>query len=467
MSHTHDIDNEDNLFDFDSCEESTLSAFTIPPAMSAPQSISSDDHNARAIPSHDHPSTSEEVFEPDKGILEIWDKGKGVTEPMLIRAAVAAAHDHFEASGPSTSRDSRRSLLLTPLTPSYLNQYTSLYNDSQQNFFPSITQDMDSSNIGASPSNGKTAWKGKEKELPPVLPPLTFSPTAFDYDPSPWTSPHISSPGPSSYASSHGLSTVSAVSPEANARISDVPARSMMTPDFHETPPLKRMPSRRRSLSSLSVHSTQSLAARSMSRIKLKLGSSRTPPGNIARKLLFRRPTEPVVSRFEYPKAQTPGGADSDVNASTPDPWRTSFKVDELDSTIARLSNLRLQDTHMIPQNFHYSATHLKHKGRSQSSPFPISPLDYIPVTSADIFTPFPLIVRNYFDDVFPKELRLQILASLITLHEADYRRAIEENRWSIAKASSSKGKWVGRDKGIRELIRLSRVRRAYIHSPK
>ncbi|KAF9055955.1 RNI-like protein, partial [Panaeolus papilionaceus] len=104
----------------------------------------------------------------------------------------------------------------------------------------------------------------------------------------------------------------------------------------------------------------------------------------------------------------------------------------------------------------------LKTKTRSKSSPYPTSALDFIPVTSSDVFQPLPLIIRNYFDLILPRELRLAILRSLIHVHEADLQRAIEEGRFNMAKAASSRGRWVGRDKGIRELFKLSRVSRGW-----
>ncbi|KAF9486500.1 RNI-like protein, partial [Pholiota conissans] len=104
----------------------------------------------------------------------------------------------------------------------------------------------------------------------------------------------------------------------------------------------------------------------------------------------------------------------------------------------------------------------LKGKGRSKSSPYPISALDFVPITSSDIFQPLPIVVVNYFDLVLPKELRLRILTALVELHEQEHARAIAEGRLTMAKATSSRGRWVGRDKGIRELFKLSRVSRGW-----
>ncbi|KAJ7654152.1 RNI-like protein [Mycena rosella] len=101
-------------------------------------------------------------------------------------------------------------------------------------------------------------------------------------------------------------------------------------------------------------------------------------------------------------------------------------------------------------------------KPRAQSLPFPVSALDLIPTTTADVFAPIRLFVPNYFDDVLPQELRVHIMISLIAVHEADHARALRDGQWTVAKASSSRNKWVGRDKALRELVRFSRVSKSW-----
>ncbi|EEB92919.1 hypothetical protein MPER_08498, partial [Moniliophthora perniciosa FA553] len=100
----------------------------------------------------------------------------------------------------------------------------------------------------------------------------------------------------------------------------------------------------------------------------------------------------------------------------------------------------------------------LKTKGRSLSSPYPLSVLDIIPVTSQDIFVPIPMVVRNYFDEMLPRELKLHILASLVYLHEKDYMGIIERGEWTALKSASAKNRWIGKDRAIRELVKFSRV---------
>jgi len=103
----------------------------------------------------------------------------------------------------------------------------------------------------------------------------------------------------------------------------------------------------------------------------------------------------------------------------------------------------------------------LKGKSRSYSSPLPLSALDIVPSATTNVFTPIPIIPRNYFDEALPRELRLRILSSLLSLHEEEHDRIVREGYWTVMRASSSKNKWVGRNKGIRELVKFRRVSNA------
>lgn len=455
MSPTHDIDNEGNLFHFDSCEEAAMPSFSSTIASSA---NAVEDHS-RAMSSHDGPSTSEGLGGGEEGMHGAAWKGKGVTRSMPIGIPVSVAHDLFDMSPPShmvpsTSRNSHHSIPSHPLTSSPLKD-SSLYNNGHQHLVSQLQQGYEGD--FTHPDSVLDSWKGKGKELPPTLPPLAFSPTEFGYEHATWSTVMTPIQGLSSY-STFGLSTTCSSTniTEANSshpEISSIP--QVLYPDIStpEIPLLKRMPSRRRSLSNLSVHSTRSLAARSMSRIKLKLGSNRTS-SNLTKILLFRKTTEEPPKVLDEPGLALDGG----FVPSTPT-RHTAPKVDDLDSIVPQLPYHITHDINSKHSDaFYYKVNPLKRKGRSHSSPFPISALDYVPVISKDIFTPIPLVIRNYFDEVLPEELRLQVLASLIDLHEAEFVRTVEDGRWTMAKASSSKGRWIGKDKGVRELVRLSRV---------
>jgi F-box/leucine-rich repeat protein 2/20 len=142
-------------------------------------------------------------------------------------------------------------------------------------------------------------------------------------------------------------------------------------------------------------------------------------------------------------------------------PWRNDFKsqMKDIPPSIPYLSLEAKLDEQALPvYRRSQIAIDLKGKGRSYSSPLPVSALDIIPSVSTDIFTPIPIVPRNFFDDSLPKELQLEILSSLIALHEADHERSVREGEWTVLRASSSKHRWVGKDKGIRELVKLSRA---------
>jgi F-box/leucine-rich repeat protein 2/20 len=102
----------------------------------------------------------------------------------------------------------------------------------------------------------------------------------------------------------------------------------------------------------------------------------------------------------------------------------------------------------------------LKAKGRSYSSPFPLasSPLDIISSPEPSVSSPVPVEARDFFDELLPRELKLQILSLFVSLYEADFHQLSAKGKWTVLRASSVKNKWVGRDKGVRELIKLGRV---------
>lgn len=462
------IDNELHLFHFDDYGGS-------PSLYSALHSATPLDLTPATMASHDHPLTSEESSEQ---VEEVVGKGKGITKPMPIRASTAAVHDLFDvthsgADLPSTSQDSHQSLFLSQLPSSSFKPYYLFFDDNPQDFYP------DTENISSTSESQCDQWKGKGKgkgkELPPILPPLVLSPTMFECGQvfSPSLALMSSSPGPSSYGSNYGVSATRSITdnepafrdPKVGSPEPQTILSRPLSPSDIGRPIIKHIPSRSRSLSNLSIYSTRSLAARSMSRIKLRFSRPNTP-SNLTRKLLFKKRVDtrddPSPSFTTVNRMLTVDQADAGMN-SCPSQWRADVKVDELDSTISRLSCLRLPDAdHASSDAFFCQPSPLKHKGRSNSSPLPLSALDYIPVNTTDVFAPIHIAIRNYFDEFLPQELRIQVLASLVALHEADHLRAIKEGRWTVAKASSSRNKWVGKFKGIRELVSLSRVSKSW-----
>ncbi|TFY82856.1 hypothetical protein EWM64_g1162 [Hericium alpestre] len=321
--------------------------------------------------------------------------------------------------------------------------------------------------------------KGKGRDLPPSLPPLSFSPTQFNYDEF-YRSPSIASfePGPSSVGSAYTSTFFG-----RNFHEIDGAAHGATTGQEGAVPIITRIPSRRRSLSNLTIHSTHSLAARSMSRIKVKLGSPKSPR-ELARKLFSRR-----VSSLESPS--TPSSSQYSSAEGTPDldfdamdsrgscfmPWKRDSKRRSREVSVsAPFPNLDMdriirEDAPASPyypvyrHNGPAEGALLKGKGRSNSDPFPLpSAFDVVPPSTADVFTPLPSTrVRDYFGELLPRELQLQVLGRLVQVHEEDHARRMSDGRWTALKAASSKKKWVGREQGVRELVRLSRVCKAWL----
>ncbi|KAJ1301827.1 hypothetical protein OPQ81_009055 [Rhizoctonia solani] len=64
--------------------------------------------------------------------------------------------------------------------------------------------------------------------------------------------------------------------------------------------------------------------------------------------------------------------------------------------------------------------------------------------------------------DRLPRELHLLILAHLARSYVDDYVRAIQDGTWSTSKAGSMENKWVGEAGGLRAIIGMARVSRAW-----
>ncbi|KAJ6486102.1 RNI-like protein [Mycena vitilis] len=396
----------------------------------------------------------------------LW-KGKGVSRPMPIPLAPPAdPHDLFDIGEASSSQADRDYYSFSPpFSPSSSVTCASLTDEpgsaqasswkgkaasmqdprdifdmseaASSHAFPSFSSRF--SPVCASPidsieqlstsighedlSESICTGKGKEREQPPTLPPLTFSPTGFDYVPTNWPSPPNSAvAGPSSY-DSRATPRPSSYSSLAPLDLISVPAPP---PPVLSTPPtVPRLLSRRRSL--------PSLAGAPGTKYKFR-------PSNLARKLLFRK-YDGDSSACPTPPSSPTDGRDLDLGVGTCfAPWRN-------DSALAL--------------EYQYQQPSLK--GRTHSSPFPICALDLVPAaTAADIFEPIPLFVPNYFDDVLPRELQVHVMLALIAVHEGDHARAVRDGLWTVAKASSSRNKWVGRDKALRELVRFSRVSKSW-----
>lgn len=81
----------------------------------------------------------------------------------------------------------------------------------------------------------------------------------------------------------------------------------------------------------------------------------------------------------------------------------------------------------------------------------------------------------SLFDELLPREVKLTIFTWVVWVHERDHERLIDAGpdgvpaktksgsvKWSAHKAGMGRNKWVGRDRGLRELIKLGRVSSSY-----
>ncbi|KAI0364080.1 hypothetical protein BV20DRAFT_983413 [Pilatotrama ljubarskyi] len=462
MSRTRDIDNEDTFFLFDSYEPLTASHH-LEENVQEPQprsaslqdpSLSTTSSDPAFTPcwySEQLPAPSE-MNEPTSSS----PKGKAVSQPLYIqgREPLAPRMDALPALGSSSSSEAS-------LSPDWAKPSTSF--DSP----PTHVAHIQDPSVDALGQNvGSSSGKGKAREQPPILPPLVFFPSPFDYATPEWSA-YDASPrtaGPSSYGS--GFASIG----ESEQSISN-DVTPLSTPGAPA--PVEQIAARQRTLSNASVRSTRSLSALSLSKVKVKFSGAKTP-GNIARKLRFKRGDSSTdtsdagaVPQGSVIDTDLPGGGElgrgscflpwaRDLKSRTIPPQGTLVDIDVgLSSPLSPVSPIY----RIGPPS---EAAVLRSKGRSYSSPFPLpsSPLDIVPVSPADISEPIPVETPDHFDECLPRELRLKVLASFVGLYEEEHLRTLASGRWTARKAA--RHRWVGIEKGIVELLKLRRVSKAW-----
>ncbi|EIN14424.1 RNI-like protein [Punctularia strigosozonata HHB-11173 SS5] len=307
----------------------------------------------------------------------------------------------------------------------------------------------------AGASSPVSIGKGKGRsEDPPVLPPLAFTPMEVGYGRIDWPSPSSASgPSPSSVGSGY-LSTHHPVTSEEH-------------PSSPGSPCQPSIPRHRRSLSDLSIHSARSLSALSLSKIRVKLGSSRK--SGTTRMALFGRPkgygspSNLATSTPGSPEIVNPEGIPDDTftievghggGCFSPciGDLRVSPNIEGLITSVGESPYPPYRPSHEVAV--------LKGKTRSYSSPFPLSAAQspLLSVPAAEVSVPVPVPVHNYFEEWLPRELQLYVLSTVVDLHEMERRRLEGGKTWSVRRAESPKYRYMGRDKGIRELVKFSRV---------
>ena len=465
MSTPPDIDNDDTLFQFDPCD--VLASRTPSLGMQLkPESEFTAQDIAPPMSSHDESTTSGKL---DLG-LEILvqptiTKGKERTEPMAIRPS-SIVYDIFDSSlpvvSPSSSRAYPSSSSSTAFTSSFSFSSPRFDDSIYRQRSPSVEsmEQLDASDFESSSLDSPPSSKGKERESFPFLPPLTFSLIQLHPDrllPAPSQSPYDiasrndhHSPLPRSATNQ----VLPILSPTTESSSSE---RNLQgSQEF-----IKRPISRSQSFSNLTqqipVPPGTSLDRPSM------VCPSRTP-SNLS--LIFeRRDNSPLNSKFsgkpiEASTPATPISTPVITDVESGDGYATAWY------TVPNSYGLPVVQTQpsaipSLPEHLHLnSSTRMLLKGepRFMLSPHPLSALDFVPITSTDTFQSFPIVIQNYFDLSLPKELRLQIFRDLVHVHEREHLRLVSSGRFTAIKASYSRNRWVGRDRGIRELFKLSRV---------
>ncbi|KAL5534041.1 hypothetical protein ACEPAG_501 [Sanghuangporus baumii] len=448
MSCGRAIDGDEPLFDFDAIEglddgdDTPIGASSSPPAMSfelfdmsfIPQFSYLDlsSFSAASTPAEvvDYISRAQEssgygYFGNSNAVETYKNKGKAVSRPMdiLPRDKSASQFDLFSfnggMSGPSRHRTTSpiaSTSFSSPQSPDYF--AFSPTSDIGQGFV-AASYATDITTPGSSFSGdaaqqqlmseiaqiSESVGKGKVRAEPPSLPPLLFSPTVLSQGETNWPIDVSTSPVATSSSASHA-------SPSAV----EFPASPTPLSDSRPPSPVLRQTARARSLTSLSSEAYRPLETRSTNRSKASLIPGRRR-GNLARKLLFRNDTRDLESGYNVP-------------ANTP--------IQGLEHIL--YSSLSAPSTPCISRSFAVSDAY-------QTS-----------ATAEEACARAP----SLFEFMLPKEMKLHILRSFLRLHEADGKLLVNSSGWTALHAGRKENRWVGKDKGFIELIRLSRVSKAW-----
>lgn len=309
------------------------------------------------------------------------------------------------------------------------------------------------------PHLGKGKARDRDGDIPPTLPPLTFPPITFDICPSPSLIPGS---GPSSYDSlchprlenesySHSPPVVGTSAPY---NVVTVPSHASIRTRSLSNPP--------------SLYFGYPIVS-SSAQTRTEIGPS-SGPDQLSHRFSISSPDR---SQSRSLPSSPEVGMRIPIDVDPVDavgclaPWKREFRSRLRDKSrtgshpyivFDRLGEN--PDGHSLSFATRPAAEVPPHKanGRSYSDPFPFPrAFDVVSTDATDTFVPIPVVVPpNLFDGMLPRELRLRIFGRLVGIHEEDHERRVREGRWTAIKAS--KHKWVGRDQGIRELMRLSRV---------
>ncbi|EJD03750.1 RNI-like protein [Fomitiporia mediterranea MF3/22] len=436
------IDGDEPLFDFDAIEglegndpatlDTCMSAHTMPAELFDMSFIPQLAHldlssfSAASTPAEvvdfifrAQEPDSYEYFEDSGDLCAFKDKGKAVSRPVDIvprDSSMTPRFDLFSFNGGTSgpSKQSRRSLRASssvspPQSPDYF-AFSPMSDVRQGSAAASYATDIttpgssfpDAQQLKSDLSHeSEDVGKGKSRAEPPSLPPLLFSPTEF-------------SRGETNWPIEIGHSPVNAVSSSSHASptVVDFPASPTPPLGSGASTPIYKCASRHRSFPSLTTDSPRRFATRQPRRSKLSLISGKRP-SNLARKLLSRND----VFEPEYI-----------VPSNTP--------IQETERIL--YSSLSAPSTPCISRSFAisdaYAISALRVGGSSPS----------------------------LFECMLPKEIKLEVFHTLLRLHEVDGETLQKSSGWTALKASQKEHRWIGKEKGIVELIRLSRVSKSW-----
>ncbi|KAF8575719.1 RNI-like protein [Ramaria rubella] len=268
------------------------------------------------------------------------------------------------------------------------------------------------------------------------------------------------------------------------------------------------LPTHRRSFSSLSLRSIRSSSSRSMAsirgtftpeglrgKVKFMAPTAKKLKGGI-RKILNRNSGRAEVDlpdssddEHEIDDEEVPsGGKQSYEQSRRPqklwtqsDPCGAGYAhqqgvghiLEASSDSHATVKHAAACSTTDVPEAFNEERAVVATKSRGISEPTPF----VTPVSESEIIVsnddsdakqvttkPSVTTLPNHFNDILPRELQLAVLRALVDLHEESHLRAVRGDHqdyvWSAGTAS--KTRWVGRDRGFRELVKFSRVSKAW-----
>lgn len=457
MSKEHGIDGDEPLFHFDHLEglenddileqhlDSSSRLISVPADlldMSYIPDFSSLDLSAyttESTPAEVVRSISMAQASDDTGAYQSVDdesmsfkgKGKAVSQPMNIQLRDPAEPDFDLFSLSSTASGSSRGRRAIPVpsssastaqtstsfafspttTPSFFyGSYDTNVTTPGSSYYSSddAMKDMSMNGEETTEAVDQRQTKGKVRAEPPVLPPLTFSPSEFTHGETNWPlGPHA----PTIANAPNNTPTDSVVHVFPFAQSPSVEQQD--NTDSTSSSFVPRQPARTRSFSSLSTKSAKSLAARSVAKLTLSLSGNKRS-SNLARKLLLGKNNDIIYIR--------PG----------------------LDT--GKITDPKLQSSLSEPCSPYLTGGQLSFFG------------DDIFIDSHTRSLQAKTAPRNLFDTMLPRETRLTIFMTFLALHEKEGETLRRGQSWTALTASKPENRWIGKSRGFIELVRLSSV---------